>query len=511
MKHSPYRSVTGRGISILLLLAVLILSSCGGGGVGARLARIGRAKFFRWIRYEVGSSKNFSMGSSQVKPGRKIIGFEPSWLIYDSLYLNYPWEMMTDLVVGEYDVNPNTGFSRFDSSMLAFKAKTIIEHAIDVNSDLGILLAVTNYSDFSGNQFNFMTDAARKNLITSLDGIIDEMRLKKGDTDPDKVGIVLDFQNIPPQFSRDYAEFISRLRAGITNEVEGEKCLIYLVLPLKDENYFFDNEFVTKKIRRNVDYYILRGHNYDRILEGEKPGPLVNLHDVKDTIPSRGWDVDSAIHYYSKKSKFPKDSMVVELPFYGRNWKRDSSSMADIRPLRPMSEIFNLIENNPIAYDADSSGAFFALGDTIFWYEDTLTLSRKYDYVKEHGLAGAGIYGLGYGYVLDEAYRNKMWDKIAEKFGETPPRLFFPGLSFFITFLVFAVFWSAISYWEVRYALRAKKSKLWYWILMVVIMIAAIILLYFPLDAVPLKFKLLILLLLVLLPFGRFMRKLIKF
>ena len=124
-------------LKILLVLA-LVLPFIGGCGdpVTKNVANRGRSKFRNGLRYEFQQIKTYSYGESQIKDNMHVIGYEPSWLIMDSLYLDYPYQLLSELVVGEYDMNPRTGFSRNDSGSAAFLNKDIVQVATSVNEDL---------------------------------------------------------------------------------------------------------------------------------------------------------------------------------------------------------------------------------------------------------------------------------------------------------------------------------------------------------------------------------------
>jgi spore germination protein YaaH len=47
------------------------------------------------------------------------------------------------------------------------------------------------------------------------------------------------------------------------------------------------------------------------------------------------------------------------------------------------------------------------------WYDDSISLSHKYDWVKNKKLSGVGIWALGYDHGDTE-----LWELLANKFGE---------------------------------------------------------------------------------------------
>ena len=87
-----------------------------------------------------------------VRTGQYIIGEEPSFYITENDFENYPFNLMSDLIVGEYDINPISGQPRScDCLWSHHRTKrapsgdtvSIIERARSMNPRIRILLNVT--------------------------------------------------------------------------------------------------------------------------------------------------------------------------------------------------------------------------------------------------------------------------------------------------------------------------------------------------------------------------------
>lgn len=483
-----------------LSLFPLLWAGCGGGAGGSAgnyVARRARFSVRRWIRYEFHQSKTFSYGESQIKEGYKVIGYEPSWLVYDSLYLGYPYELLSDFVIGEYDVNPEDGFARGDSSSITFKKKDVVQLASAINSQLNILLAVTDYGDF-GYRSEFFSEPAKKNLLNSLDQSLADISLYMGNEDGrEHVGLLFDFPNVPWNLRRDYLEFLQRVKKSLNDEEQGKSCLVYVVVPPDDPYQIYARDSVfTKGMREVSDAFIVRAHNFDKHLGGSQHGPMFPM------LRKGHLSMDSIVNYFTQRARIPSKELILELPYYGRQYVNDSS-LSPRRPLIPLAELMNTVDA-PRKIDS-TSYCFYKEQDTIrYYFDDTLSLDLKYTWMRDEGLGGISIYGLGYGHGMDDSEMEEgLWEIVAENFAEPAPRLFFPALGFLLCFVGFGIVGSVIFNWQTRFALRAKMKSFWYYFSFMLVLITAIILLILPVSQVPVLWKFIAIILVLIFPLGR--------
>lgn len=482
---------------IIMIAMGVGLSSCGDPVTRSAASR-GKFKVRSWLRYEFRSAKTFSYGNSQVRDNQHVIGYEPSWLIYDSLYQSYPYQLLSDLVVGEYDVNPKTGFARNDSARDAFRNKDIVEMAAAVNTDINVLLAVTDYGDY-GYRTDFLSEGSKKNLLNTLDFLMDELGSKRGSAERERVGIMMDFPSVPWNLRHEYAEFLARLNKDLDNREQGKRCLIYVVLPAYDNYQIYRDTSFTKKVIANTDLFILRAHTFvDKHEDEGIHGPMMPI-----AMPGTH-DLDSSVTYYVESGLIPKKQMVIEFPYYGTCWSTKKTK-SWIRPLMPLNEILNTKDG---ARKLDTLSQCWwrnssADGDTLsYYYEDTLSLNTKYDWVRQNKLGGISIYGLGYGHGMDDAAMQEgLWETVAVHFAEPAPHLLFPAIGFLLCFLAVGIVASVVAHWEVRYSLRERMRSFWYYFALLMLIILAIILNSIP--SVPVIFKLLSVVAILVFPLGR--------
>lgn len=492
--------MNGSRIHIILglALAALLWQGCGD-PVTNQAASRGRFKLRNWLRYEFQQIKTFSYGNSQIKENKHVIGYEPSWLVYDSVYLNYPFQLMSDLVIGEYDLNPYTGFPRNDSAINAFRKKDIVQVATAVNSQLNVLLALTDYGD-GGYRPTFLQEIPKKNLFNSLDLILDEFNFKRGGGDErEHVGILVDFPNVAWNQRKDFAEFLARIKKDLDNRALGKTCLLYLVLPA-DDNYsvlYGKDSLFAAKVRQSVDLFVLRAHRFDDTsIVSDAKGPMIPIDRPGDLV-----DVDSLVSYYNKKAKIPLNRIAVEIPYYAT--VRTDSGFNGMRPMVPINEVFNTIKGERLL-DTLSLSFFYKNEGLSYFLQDTLSLKIAYEWIVGKKMAGVGLYGLGYGHGIDDPMIEEgLWQVVADNFAEPAPRLLFPGVGFLLCFFGVGVVTSVVVNWEVRFALREKRSRLWYYAALLFFIIFAVVMCALPVSVVPVFWKLISLIILLIFPLGR--------
>lgn len=488
---------------LLIFFAALFLAmGCKGpgGNLAQRAGNRGMAQVRRWMRYEFGRAKSFSYGTSQIREGVTVIGYEPSWLIYDSLYQTYRFEFLTDLAIGEYDINPKTGFARYDSARIASEVKNIVEFAGAGNSAINVLMSVNYYGDYGDQEERqkFLSEPAKKNVIKTLDLTLDDFSARLGEGSRQRVGVLLDFQNIARSKWREFPKFIQRLKQALNKPDQDKHGLIYVVAPLVPvkEDWFRDST-VLKRVARLADKMIFRAHSFRK--QPQMLGPLAPVY--QDT--TEGWyhDIDFALSNLIDTIGLDPAKVVVEFPYYGLNWY-DSTALSNVSPMLPVSQMMLFAADTPSVYP-DSAGAFFVMDDSLFTFEDTTTLNWKYKYVDKRGIAGIGLYGLGYAYGFNPLYEDKLWEIIGDNFGEKPPRLFFPGVSFFLSFFFIGIIFSAVRQWQVRFALNKRRRKFWYYILMLTLLALTAVVCYLPIEKVSVFWKIIAICVLIIIPLGK--------
>jgi hypothetical protein len=164
-----------------------------------------------------------------------------------------------------------------------------------------------------------------------------------------------------------------------------------------------------------VDYFIVMGYDY-YWTGSSQAGPNSPLYSMTSNY---NYNLSKTITYYIDKGA-PAGKLVMGIPYYGRDWPTDDNSVPTSTSGSGSAKFYNTIKNNSNGYysnalwEPNSFTTYYAYTINGQWHEcftdDEHTLAYKYDLFNRRGLAGIGIWALGY----DDGY-NELWNLIAEK------------------------------------------------------------------------------------------------
>ena len=93
-------------------------------------------------------------------------------------------------------------------------------------------------------------------------------------------------------------------------------------------------------------------------------------------------------------------------------------------------------------------------------FDDTESLQQKYNWVKDRGLGGVAVFGMGN---YAKKGREKPWEAIGNTFSADPPQTVYPALAFLLMFFGFGIFVSVVQYWQVRNEIARKRRHQWFY------------------------------------------------
>jgi len=311
----------------------------------------------------------------------KVYGFHPYW-ISDATASNYYYSLLTHVAYFSAEVdNSNTSTGGFSTTRNW--ATTQVVNYCKANG-VKIHLCVTM---FSNHQVVLSNPAYRINLINN---IITQVNLRSAD------GVNLDFESVSSTQKNNFRLFVIELGTALKNlNLELVVCL-----PAVDWSNIYDSNFfaTTSSV---VDYYFIMA--YDYYWSGSTTaGPVspltsgISIRHVTRTITD-----------YNGVG-LPSSKMLVGFNYYGYEWPVSGSarmaSTTGTGVARTFSYIKSAISSIPAAdkfFDGPYNSPWyrFQVGSQWYqtWYDDSLSLSRKYDSIKARNCAGTGMWALGYG------------------------------------------------------------------------------------------------------------------
>jgi len=226
-----------------------------------------------------------------IKFEHDIIGMEPSWMIEEGYFTEHYFNLLSTLVIGEYDINPKNGLPRNKAAMQTHLTKksrdkrakenfNIIESANFSNSRLNFLLHLT-YSDDFGNNSRFFRnsllteDQVFNNLTDSLTSyftkITTDYKIAK-----ERTGIYVQFDFGDKKNLDNYLTFLERI-----HEQLDEEQLVYVVVPANIKRGFAYDYDDIDRLLEFADRIVIDATNFDTF-EKKRPVPPTNFSPKTD-------------------------------------------------------------------------------------------------------------------------------------------------------------------------------------------------------------------------------------
>ena len=434
-----------------------------------------------------------------IKFEHDVIGMEPSWMIEEGYFTEHYFNLLSTLVIGEYDINPKTGYPRNGAAFNAHtekksrykKAKknlNIIECANYTNTRLNFLLQLT-YSDDFGSRV-----AQNRNRLLEEDEVFanltDSLRshflkiTKDYSLDYDRTGLFVDFDF---EGNVDFNQYFKFLQALHEQLEEGQ--LLYIVVPSEIRKRNAYNYAQIDKLLEIADKLVVNATNFDKYSRN-KPAPPTNFSPTSDK------SIFGTLKKYmispEKAEKLPHDQIqgyftsqeladrrakfAVMLPYFGVEYLLQGKA-----PNQTCKNIGRITLENFYSYEMGKTGNLryssnvFSKNDSIFAYldlpvegtrdikrfyvDDGFTLQNKYFYLKDTlGIDNVALNALSYYKTKDKI--KPMWAVLALTYGKEREKLGWIIASFLMGFIPIGFVFSVYRNWEVRNVL-AKYGNIW--------------------------------------------------
>lgn len=347
-------------------------------------------------RYQMDSIHHFKEQNIKLYDGcqlnKIVFGWFPYW--QGSTYLNFEWNLLTDLSYFAYEVDPSTGNAisthNWSSAVVIDSAQA---HGVRVN------LCVTLFSDHAT---FFGSSTAQQTLIDNLITLVQQRNAN---------GVNIDFEAVPSSQASNLNNFLVNLATQMHTQIPGSQVSIAL--------YAVDwgNVFDEPTLNNYLDYFIIMG--YDYYYSGSSTaGP----NDPCYPFTASGYNLSRSINYYLNAG-IEKEKLILGLPYYGFDWPTTSSSLYASTTASASVKLYNTIMDNTSGYysdankhwDNNSMSSYWVYNNGSDWHQcfvdDSYAMAKRLDLINQLGIAGMGIWALGY----DDGYSD-MWTVIADRF-----------------------------------------------------------------------------------------------
>jgi len=326
---------------------------------------------------------------------RVVFGYHPYW--GGSAYLNYQWNLLSDLCYFSYEVNPSTGHAVTIHNWLT-------DPAIDLALQQGVRvhLCVTL---FSGHSAFFANPAARQTLIDNLISLVQQRNAH---------GVNIDFELVPSSQAENLTSFLHDLSAQMKAAMP--ESVLSIAIPATN----WSNTFRINDMESSIDLFMVMG--YDYYWNGSATaGPVTPLYSLTS---SNDYSLSRTISAYQAEG-IPNEKFVLGIPYYGRQWLTQSNSVPSPVLANGTALTYANIRNNiggnynsqHYFWEPNSFSSCFIFSQNNNWNQCFIGLARDvrkwYDIVNYRRLAGIGIWALGY----DNGHP-ELWQAISDKFSD---------------------------------------------------------------------------------------------
>jgi len=321
-----------------------------------------------------------------------VFGWHPYWS--GNAYLSYNYSLLSIISYFSYEVNPENGFYK---SIHNWRETDLVDSAKANNCK--ILLTLTNFGE-SNNRKLLHSAEAKKNLISTA---ITLVRERKAD------GLTLDFENINSAEKALFTNFIIDLATSLKSE--NNEYMLTVALPAVD----FEKVFDFNQINLYVDLYVMMGYEYHGS-NSMLAGPVAPLTGGDKW---KSFTLQNSVDEYIVNG-VPAKKLILGLPYYGAEWVTNDlkfpSGAKSFVKYHTYRQAKQLSGKKMGEIDEASMSKFYTYSDLganyrQLWFEDTITLGAKYNWVKDKQIGGIGIWALGFDNGHDE-----LWKLIADKF-----------------------------------------------------------------------------------------------
>ncbi|HOX78501.1 MAG TPA: glycosyl hydrolase family 18 protein [Bacteroidales bacterium] len=349
-----------------------------------------KTPFYDSLNGFIGLKQNVKTDACQLH--RVVFGFHPYWS--GSSYLNYQWNLLSDLCYFSYEVDPVSGDPVTIHDWLT-------DPAIDSAQANGVRVHLCA-TIFYGHSVFFNNPAARQNLIDNLISLVQERNAD---------GVNMDIEAVPSSVSDSMTVFMQDLSIQLKAAIPG--AILSIDLPAVD----WSNNFQIDELSDYLDWFFVMGYDYYWNGSSEA-GPVSPLYSL---TPGYDYSLARTVSAYEKAGLAP-EKFILGIPYYGRQWKTASDDIPSPVVSNGIALTYSNVRSNSSIYNpetyrwepasASSCYVFFLNG---YWNQCFIGLDRdlreKYDIANYRNLAGIGIWALGY----DNGYPD-LWQAISDKF-----------------------------------------------------------------------------------------------
>lgn len=219
-------------------------------------------------------------------------------------------------------------------------------------------------------------------------------------------GIDIDFELVPESQRENLVTFMSDLATEFRSNLPG--AIITMASPAVDWWGSWDYE----ALANICDGLFVMGYDY-HWNGSTTAGPVSPLGGFF-------FDVEYTIYDYLEITNGNSQKIILGVPYYGYDWPVLDESIYSQTLGNGIAKVYStakgMVETYGTVWDQNSNTHWISYNNSEFrqcWYDDSLSLSLKYQFAIDNNLAGVGMWALGY-----DIGNTELWDALEAHFSE---------------------------------------------------------------------------------------------
>ena len=331
----------------------------------------------------------------------EVYGYLPYWEIDGGTDAYLRYDLVTDIALFSVGLTASgaistsgTGYGPVTSSTAA----TIVDHAHAAG--VRVDMTITSFGLAKNSAF-FGNPTAMSTAVTAISNLVQSEGLD---------GVNLDVEMLENADFAAYGTFVGQLRAKLRTWNPDARVSVATNGSLSGAG------MAVQALNNGADRVFIMGYSYRT--SGTSPAGSISPIERADGGKSLTWTLD----LYASKG-VPADRILLGLPYYGRSWHTTSGDLhapttSTAGVFIPSDDLGSVPAGTVINHDVAEGAKWFAVQDpstkvwTQTYFDDPVTLRAKYELAARRGLAGVGIWTLGY----DRGVAG-YWNAIVASFG----------------------------------------------------------------------------------------------
>ncbi|MFI5149976.1 MAG: glycosyl hydrolase family 18 protein [Bacteroidia bacterium] len=324
---------------------------------------------------------------------KRVFGWFPYW--QSSTYTHFQWNLLSDLCYFDYTVTPSTGAN--SNGSYAWRTDPGVTAAL--SNGVKAEITITLFSSFT----TFFGSSTA--MTTCINNCVSELNARPG-----AKGINVDFEGMASTDKANFTAFIHQLNTAL--KAANPNYEVSICLYAVDWGPVFN----IPALNPDVALYIIMG--YDYYYGGSATaGPSGPLYDFQTGY---NYDQSKSITAYLKAG-VPLSKLCLGVPYYGESWPTSTGTAPSSTTGTGSSLIYNTFRTNASGYystfrwEPNSFTPYYPYQISGAWHQawidNAYSYGKRYDVVNQRGIAGIGIWAMGY----DDGYP-ELWTTIQNKF-----------------------------------------------------------------------------------------------